>query len=298
MMSNGQKTFGETHTATGVSMEIDLARTEFHKETVKVVTCPICRAVYVPSSRPGSPSDSLTLLESAFLCVCHFCLHCQRPSCPQCWDASHHLCATCCASEHLVFRPSLSSFVGLTFAAPALPQSRLSGNFSFICLRDGHLDGPTDEPSPTQRQTCQSAALTYPGWLQEIMRQPEDLAPPEAYSRLATLSISEPGSTELPCVDLPVRIPSAPPAETPGVESGELVVEQRSTQDSTLATCGRTSSILERVEDVLLILTSLCLAFLLCMIILALHSPGVNTLLFSLLHVDIRSEVNYLWQIL
>jgi hypothetical protein len=92
--------------------------------TLKIVACPICRAVYVPSNEEQAATPGSTrLLETAFLEVCHFCFRCQRPACPQCWNPVHHTCASC--KDWSFRRPPLFMTRGQTRSR--LPASAMDG---------------------------------------------------------------------------------------------------------------------------------------------------------------------------
>jgi hypothetical protein len=194
----------------------------------------------------------------------------------------------------VAFRPSLASFVGLTFSAPALPQSHLPGCFSFICLRDGHVEGLAEEPQPAPtRQVSRPAAFAYPDWLQEIMGLAGDTVPAE-HARSLALPLPEQVSAQLPRIEAQVSTPPVQLCDTPGEQPAEVGLFP----DQLPASRRRADSVIERVENILLVLTSLCLTIIVLMIILALRSASLNMLLFSILHIDIRSEVTYLLQLI
>ena len=104
-------------------------------DTLKVVACPVCRAIYVPSGAVRPPG----LLETAFLAVCHFCFRCQRPACPQCWNPVHHVCASCSEEARLPFRGPVPSLEGLVFVSS---RSELANTISFLCKRNGRFYTP------------------------------------------------------------------------------------------------------------------------------------------------------------
>lgn len=162
-------------------------------DTLKVVSCPICHAVYIPSSRQQTVvRGPASLLESAFLAICHFCFRCQRPSCPQCWNPIHHACASCSEEARLPFRAPVPSLEGLIFSALDASQE---APLSFTCLRDGtfylpatapHVDSAENKPAAPPSSSsypvtsgdlpalhperpAPAAPSSYPAWLREAM---------------------------------------------------------------------------------------------------------------------------------
>ena len=77
------------------------------------VSCMICQAVYAPSQlRSDLLQASPLALESTLMSMCHFCFRCRRPSCPDCWDHIHGLCAACDQDARLPFRTELPPLYG------------------------------------------------------------------------------------------------------------------------------------------------------------------------------------------
>jgi hypothetical protein len=73
----------------------------------------ICHALYAPSQlRSDLLQASPLALESTFMSMCHFCFRCRRPSCPDCWDYVHGLCAACDQDTRLPFRTELPPLHG------------------------------------------------------------------------------------------------------------------------------------------------------------------------------------------
>ncbi|MEO7022004.1 MAG: hypothetical protein ABI234_17760 [Ktedonobacteraceae bacterium] len=111
-----------------------------HNETLKIVACPICQAVYLPASvQQATAQSSCTALEAAFLRVCHFCFRCQQPACPQCWNPVHHVCTACGEEAHLPFLSPVPSLEGLVFAPPVFPHLAQTADLLFACLRNGRF---------------------------------------------------------------------------------------------------------------------------------------------------------------
>lgn len=170
-------------------------------ETLKIVTCPICQAVYLPAfSRQEAAQSSFAVLEAAFLRVCHFCFRCQRPACPQCWNPVHHVCTACGEEAHLPFLSPVPSLVGLVFAPTISPRQAQAADLPLTCMRNGRFflpksvrsqhtrtGGPRETalrsepleaaglPSIQARSISALARPPYPPWLQEMLsRQAED----------------------------------------------------------------------------------------------------------------------------
>lgn len=128
-------------------------------ETLKILSCPICRAVY----RPSSSQHSDEVLEGAFRGVCHFCFRCQRPSCPQCWNPIHHVCASCGEEARLPFCSPVPDLEGLSFSPLTASQAVRELKLSFTCMRNGQLYFPDPEPpSPLKPPQADPPARTFP----------------------------------------------------------------------------------------------------------------------------------------
>ncbi len=364
-------------------------------DTLKVVTCPVCRAVYMPLLHSQEPVyRSLPLLDTAFLHICHFCLRCQRPACPQCWNQTYNLCTLCSEAAHLPFQSPLASFEGLTFAPPIWPQITQSIGLSFACLRNGCTSeadeaqngpAPSAPVTPKQSQPSQpafslytehvsqgataSATTHYPAWLHEVMAQkssqPQPAAPVDAqqaafihsqpvYNKAAfmhnqaaftqrqpehnqaalvqrqpehnqaalvqrqpernqaalvqrqpernqaalTRSLSEYDKVAL--TRSPQKEAHTSASDWPQLARGQsapVQVEREGGQFGVLET-PKESVLLAYVENTLIFITSFMLAAILIMIALGLSSPSLNTFFSHWLHIDIRSEIAYILQLI
>ncbi|HEY0753933.1 MAG TPA: hypothetical protein VGD98_08245 [Ktedonobacteraceae bacterium] len=183
------------------TIQADDARAEV--DTLKIVACSTCRAIYVPMGTELAQNSTLAL-EAAFQDVCRFCFRCQRSACPQCWNPMHHVCASCGEEARLPFRSPVPSLEGLVFLPPSSVQPNQASKISFICQRNGRfyipepvldhsrphkdafaplsaaeepvisdalpvLPGNYEDLTPTARQSS-----PYPTWLQEILGQHAD----------------------------------------------------------------------------------------------------------------------------
>jgi hypothetical protein len=326
-------------------------------DTLKIIACPVCRAVYVPSNEQRNHSSTL-LLETAFLEVCHFCFRCQRPACPQCWNPVHHACAACCEEARLPFRGPVPALEGLAFlplsAHPARGQA-----ISFICQRNGRFYTPDPAPhkiatttapvsvpaaASMTSETATSRALplsqsapdgsshattsAYPGWLQEVMGQkPAGICSASSPASLSTDRPAETVHADSPPASAPVswsqtNWPHMTPAESPSAPSlapGQPVepvepakpAEILETAEQPLPASerqgeateiqaqesGEEISPFERIENILIVLTSILLLAVVLMIVLSLCFARVNTFFLTLIHIDIRTEIAYLLQL-
>ena len=335
-------------------------------DTLKIIACPVCRAVYVPSNEQQDHSSTL-LLETAFLEVCHFCFRCQRPACPQCWNPVHHTCAACCEEARLPFRGPVPALEGLVFlplsAHPARGQA-----ISFVCQRNGRFytsEPTTPDPAPHKIATTtapvsvpaaasmtgepatsralplsqsapggppRAATSAYPGWLQEVMGQkPAGIFSASSPASLSTDRPAETVHSGTPPASAPVswsqtNWPHMTPAESPSapslapgqpagtvepakpaeiLESAEqplpLPVPAPERQDEAAEIQAQESSeeisLFERIENILIVLTSILLLAVVLMIVLSLCFARVNTFFLTLIHIDIRTEIAYLLQL-
>lgn len=168
-------------------------------DTLKVIACPICRAVYISSLQPQTTTPgSLAVLESAFLSLCHACFHCRRSACPQCWNPIHHMCAVCCEEAQLPFRSPVPSLEGVIFSSQPDPAYTAS----FTCLHNGRYYTPgqvlpqtssaqavareiafsspaiSGQPPAVEQigQSTPASAFSASPWHQEVAQQPEQIS--------------------------------------------------------------------------------------------------------------------------
>jgi hypothetical protein len=109
----------------------------------RTIACVICQALYSPSRW----YEHLLLvppiaLESAFMGMCHFCFRCRRPACPQCWDDVHGICAQCGQESRLPFRRATVPLSPLLFTASRKAQAERvqPATVPFICLVPGKFN--------------------------------------------------------------------------------------------------------------------------------------------------------------
>src|SRR5215472_9296804 len=124
------------------------------------VICKICEAVYVPSQTHRRLARSpQTVVESAFLGMCHFCFRCRRPACPSCWDDVHEVCGACTLEAKLPFRSSAPPLEGTTSPANDQPQGARVRILTspLICIRPGRFQSA---PLPIESQTTLFLPIT------------------------------------------------------------------------------------------------------------------------------------------
>ena len=306
-------------------------------DTLKVISCPICRAVYISSLQPQiTTSDSLTALESAFLSLCRACFHCQRPACPQCWNPVHHMCAICCEEAQLPFRSPVPSLEGIIFSSQPDPAYTAS----FTCLHNGRFYTPEQAlaqalPAQTVEKELASSTpdisnqlpagqigqsvLASP-WPQGIACQPEQISEHELPSRPAEqwqyASPMTPSTNQTAGALVQQAQPRsttilAQPAQPEWEQTAQALSHisplpprrtgadayGQSLLDDLLDDDEEEISLFERIENVLIIVISVLLLAIVLMIVLAISSPTLNNLFLHFLHIDIRSEILYLLQV-
>ncbi|HET8844774.1 MAG TPA: hypothetical protein VFN35_25100 [Ktedonobacteraceae bacterium] len=268
-------------------------------DTLKVIACPVCRAVYMPFFREGKSAQSLNpLLETAFLSVCRFCFRCQRPACPQCWNREHNLCAACSQEIQVSFHVPLPSFEGLVFSPLLSLHKEAVADVSFICRRNGRFASPELVSEETLLPTClpvekSGPAADYPGWLQEVMSQKAGKQQPaKVFQAAENLQNSEPVST-----GKSLDLPSTNALEWPSVTQEEDVAV-KDVSISEVTQNNEKLPLIERIENVLIVLVSIILVALILMIVLAVGSADMNAFFLRLFHIDIRAEIAYLLKLI
>lgn len=322
-------------TVTDVRRRIDAGTEDstMQADTVKIISCSICRAVYIPSSQQRAEVPrSATLLETAFLRICHFCFRCQRPACPQCWNPVHQVCFACGEEAHLPFLSPVPALEGLIICAPQSSQSAPAQNQSFTCLRNGRFCSPDhvapseppkvevpreyappemyDQPLEALDQALLSASsYPYPSWIQEVLghkTESPSVEPPScehnrAFSDQQSISHAQPAQAEAPVsphtsqpdwATVAYALPQL--AELPPLLTDD---KRRETEERDDVVAKEPTPLIERVENILLVITSTLLLAIVVMIVLAVSSADMNTFFLRLMHVDIRTEISYFLQL-
>ncbi|HEY3992817.1 MAG TPA: hypothetical protein VGM01_08035 [Ktedonobacteraceae bacterium] len=160
----------------------------------------------------------------------------------------------------------------------------------------------------------------YPTWLQEVLGQKTDEPSVQstnggepAKNSATSYAQAEPAvSTQphmhahnwqqmAPMAQAPT-VPSAPtsPAAFTGQPLAPAVpapTAEYQSEPTFEEDTGDESSLFERVENTLIVITSILLLAVVLMIVLSILSVQVNTFLLHLLHIDIRTEIAYLLQL-
>lgn len=240
------------------------------------ISCAICEAVYAPArSYEQLALASSIALESAFMSMCHFCFRCRRPACPGCWDDVHGICGACGRETDLPFRAATTPLGAVLFtnSRQAQMERERTPPAPLLCVQPGTF---STIPHPSVEQASQTE--------EQLARRP-------AGQPKATVVIPERRQVEQPkaAVIVPGKRPVTPQAREPvsRIESEDL---------RTLPERGK--RFIGAAERLLTVLLSLLLFIVLVMIVAATLSENANMLIASTLHVDIRAEIAYLWQLI
>lgn len=255
------------------------------KRANQTISCRICQAMYAPSQEHSYLLQAPPVaLESAFMSTCHFCFRCRRPACLNCWDNVHGVCGECCLEANLPFRAQVAPLRGVLFATTRQAQLRRKHAIPvrLICVRPGRFQNlapiDTAETLQLQKTIAPAPTYTYPeNSVQHHSRNPErqighiPTRPPQPR---VTIALDE--------------MTTRPPQQKSNVEIDTIATRQG----------GKKKNYGRRVEQVFstfLLLLLLCIVF---GIVLALISPESNTLILRFSHIDIRTEITYLWQLI
>lgn len=288
------------------------------------VACMICHAVYAPhANQPQLTQAPKTVLESALMAMCHFCFRCRRPSCPFCWDAVHGICGACVLETGLPFRSNVPPLSG-TWLPPMRQGQPATNNgtaYPLVCIQPGRLEGLAVQPiqpvqpvlanrvapgmnmMPPQAQSIPGAlpgiSPMFPQNAQPmspVMMQPPPIAP---MSPIPTIPRT-PDTVQPTKMDVSKR---AKPTKTMEedhlapyyiyIDDGEDVVV-----DGIDADTSSTMHPIRRFERAITLLLLVVIALLMIIVIAASFSSEVNSYIAQTIHIDIRAEITYLWQLL
>ena len=296
----------------------------------RTVACMICHAIYTPSTnQPQLAHAPQSVLESALLGMCHFCFRCRRPSCPFCWDAVHGICGSCVLETGLPFRSEVPPLSG-TWLPPmrqGQPATNNGAAYPLVGIQSGHLEGlasrtvqpglahpvaPGMSMMPPQVSPVAGGfpgvAATFPQNIQNVQNaQPMPPMPP------------------MPPMMQPPPIPRTPDAAQGTrnastskraklakameedhlapyyiyIDDGEDVVVDGSEQQKQVDTDVSPSvHPMRKIERAVTLLLLVVIALLMITIIAASFSSQVNGYIAQAVHIDIRAEITYLWQLL
>jgi hypothetical protein len=229
----------------------------------RTIACDICHAVYSPAQDHiyliQAPASAL---EAAFMSMCHFCFRCRRPSCPACWDYVHGVCASCVQEMRLPFREELSP---------------LSGTF-FPPMRHAQETRVIATPTPL---TCIEAGL-----FQSIDHSTIEKATTGPMKAVTATDSSESQQQAVPARPHPVDHQPVP------LSQSDLDIDQVKTIPERSQPRGK------RIERVVTAILLVVLLLVVVLVVIASLSGRANAFIATILHIDIRAELAYLWQII
>ena len=274
-------------------------------EGTNTITCTICGAGYAPSYFQQGHLEAATI-EAGFMSICHFCFRCRRPACPNCWDAVHGVCGACVQEAQLPFRAEVPPLADMAFPPAQHTQNSQNAGVPplFICVYPGKFqDTPHSADSISSADTVEIVALKpirehyevqhIPQTQEHAQERPAALSPttqtPPAgpTAQTPTTQTPPPGPTvqTLPTTQTPPIVPEAPIVQTPQADN-------RPVKRGAWATISRA---IDRTVTVLALLTLLAIVVL---VLLAEYSPTMNSQIYTLVHIDIRKEIAYLWHLI
>ena len=223
-----------------------------------IITCTICGTGYALASAHQSLLQAPpTVLEAAFMSMCHFCFRCRRPACPECWDAVHGVCGACVQEAYLPFRVEARPLNGVIFP-PVRGVHTTQENMALpplVCIRPGRFQTAGSPSTDPLKTLPVAAALT------------QDQLPEETEKQDRTTG----------------RIPTTTP--TSQVQDGDMYEPQRTNIAIDFF------RVVEPIVTVILLIVLLAIAVI---IVLAEISGTANAQIISLFHVDVRYEIGYL----
>jgi hypothetical protein len=297
------------------------------KKTGRDVICKICQAVYVPAQTHMQLAHSpQSVVESAFMSMCHFCFRCRRPACPSCWDDIHGICGACIVEAQLSFRSSTPPLDGVIFPPIQHVQEARVHILtpSLVCVRPGrfqHAPLPIEAQTTIFMQTLSDQPIYDPSKAHLSQKvstsssvppsETETLSGPTKNARRATLNGS---SSPFLRSSMPKSLPDIENIATRPEKRGVERKEKNSVAQSQPSRAIDMADVVTRPEKGRVdktgedrktarqgrfqrAVTEILLLIALLIIILiagALFSPNVNDGIAHLLHVDIRAEIAYL----
>lgn len=251
-----------------------------------IIACMICLATYAPSrgyqhlaQAPGVVS------ESAFMSMCHFCFRCRRPACPMCWDEVNGICGSCVQETQLTFRTEPPSLAGVVLPPNPLPKTQIGreqrGMPPFVCVQPGRFQKPDAAPISASHAIAAIPSFdTEP--VQSAVQQehtPKQQAP-------IIQRQERPGVWEIATKPVPHL---AAVAESRDVEEED---EPESEPVGAIARIG------QMIERTLTFVVLIILITIVVLVVAALISLQANSIITTILNVDIRAEIAYLLQLI
>ncbi len=234
------------------------------------VTCKICQAVYVPARTHAQLVRSpQAVVESAFMGMCHFCFRCRRPACPSCWDEVHGVCGACALEAQLPFRSSVPPLEGVIVPPiEQLPLARVrTVTPPLVCVQPGRFQ---QSPLPLESQTTL--------YVQTVPDPPSDTSIRHSSPQTPIPAAKSQAHTIENIADMATR-------------PDKRRVHSKDTSHK--AATRRVKP--ERTATKILLLIVVLIAI---FIVSALLSLSVNDAIVYIFHVDIRSAIAYLLQLI
>jgi hypothetical protein len=235
------------------------------------VTCKICQAVYVPArTHMQLVRSPQAVVESAFMGMCHFCFRCRRPACPSCWDEVHGVCGACALEAQLPFRSSVPPLEGVIVPPiEQLPLARVrTVTPPLVCVQPGRFQ---QSPLPIESQTT-----LYVQTFSDQPRPDRDI---------------ERSSPQTP-------IPAAKPQERTTDDIADMATRPDKRRVHSKDTSHKAATRRVKPERTATKILFLIVVLIAIFIASALLSLTVNDAIVYLFHVDIRSGIAYLLQLL
>jgi hypothetical protein len=239
-------------------------------DTGGTVICTICHTVYAPSRSHEYLLQAPPLaLESAFMSMCHFCFRCRRPACPNCWDDVHGVCGQCAEETRLPFRLAPAPLDGVPFVPPR--HASISGRphaipSSLVTIQPGRFQQPSLPPI--------DSITTRPDRSSTVEARPAAASPGRS------IAIDE-------VITHPPAVPrrSSAPSLSPDIDQMKTRPEQSKRRTH------RPGRVFATLAFALLLVGVI-------LIVAASLSSTANAFIYTVLHVDIRAEIAYLWHLL
>ena len=275
---------------------------------VRAVSCPVCDAVYAPTTEHESLLHAPSIaLESAFLSMCRFCFRCRRPSCPACWDDGNGLCGACMQELALPFRQKLTPFEE-TLLKPA-SSTPISSSPSSPSSPSFPASSPSLPPLPSASFAHSNDAplrCIYTGRF-------EQTSPSFLSSQSSTRRTAEPVSVtrgvlsaqESPVARRTARLTTPLTAQDDTAAQSAQPAHPQTTGITTQHTSvvatpqrSRARHITYVVGRVFTTLLLIALSIAVLLVVGATFSTQANTLLAHIIHIDIRAIILALWNAL
>ncbi len=280
------------------------------------ITCNICQAVYAPAQEYEYLLQAPYMaLESAFMSMCHFCFRCRRPACPHCWDYVHGVCGTCTLEANLPFRSQGTPLRGIFF--PPMRQipfrHKRGSQTRLICIHAGRFQNvaPIDSAETSHIKTITTPKTSHQAQLANATQkikttqtQTQSSLPPttRTITPPTTVNIDEidtkPGPRHHPPID---EIDTKPgPRHHPPIDEIDTKPGPRHhpSIDEIDTKPGRRKSFTRHTERIITSILFALLLFIVLLIVLAEAFASWNAIILKLVHIDIRTEIAYIIQLI